>query len=211
MEALARELYLDLLIKILTNMIYGDPWTNLTLPIPINARPFQPELRTEGRDDWPTIAHTMVGVRRLENVRELAQRAVDEAIPGDFIETGVWRGGCCILMRGVLAANGIKDRKVYVADSFDGLPPPKPEIFPDDRGMDAIGGLVGGGQGQFFPLRIARRSGRLRKGPLSRHARVFGRRPFRPAAARRRSIRIHLCGAGGFVSEGFARGICHPR
>ena len=74
MEALARELYLDLLIKILTNMIYGDPWTNLTLPIPINARPFQPELRTEGRDDWPTIAHTMVGVRRLENVRELAQR-----------------------------------------------------------------------------------------------------------------------------------------
>jgi hypothetical protein len=78
----------------------------------------------------------MVGVRRLENVRELAQRAVDEAIPGDFIETGVWRGGCCILMRGVLAANGIKDRKVYVADSFDGLPPPKPEIFPDDRGMD---------------------------------------------------------------------------
>jgi Macrocin-O-methyltransferase (TylF) len=38
----------------------------------------------------------------------------------------VVRRGCCILMRGVLASNMIYDRKVYVADSFQGLPPPKP-------------------------------------------------------------------------------------
>ena len=136
MTTAARQLYLDLLIKTLTNMIYGDPWTNPTLPDPTNARPFQPELRLEGRDDWPAVAHTMVGVRRLENVRELAQRAIDEGIPGDFIEAGVWRGGCCILLRGVLAANGIKDRKVYVANSFDGLPPPKPELFPEDKDLN---------------------------------------------------------------------------
>ena len=125
-----RELYLELLIKTLTNMIYGDPSTN-----PANTGPFQPNLRSEGLD-WPAIAHTMIGVRRLENVRELAQRVIDEGIPGDFVETGVWRGGCCIFMRGILAANAINDRKVYAVDSFEGLPPPKPDEFPDDEGWN---------------------------------------------------------------------------
>jgi hypothetical protein len=76
----------------------------------------------------------MVGVLRLANVRMLTQRVLDLGIPGDFIETGVWRGGCCILMRGVLAANGVRDRKVYVADSFEGLPPPRPDLFAQDAG-----------------------------------------------------------------------------
>jgi len=62
------------------------------------------------------------------------QQTLDENVPGDYIETGVWRGGCCIMMRGVLAANGTKGRKVYVADSFAGLPPPKPDQYPKDRG-----------------------------------------------------------------------------
>jgi len=130
MNDTTRDLYLDLLIKILTNMIYGDPSTN-----PVNRGPFQAELRRQGWD-WPAIAHTMIGVERLENVRQLAQKVIDETIPGDFIETGVWRGGCCILMRGVLKANGIKDRRVYAADSFAGLPPPDPTIYPQDQGWD---------------------------------------------------------------------------
>jgi O-methyltransferase len=125
-----RDLYLDLLIKVLTNMIYGDPSNN-----PANTGPFQSELRAIGYD-WPVLAHTMVGLQRLQNVRELAQRALDENIPGDFIEAGIWRGGCCILMRGVLKANGVKDRKVYAADSFAGLPPPNPETYPADRDFD---------------------------------------------------------------------------
>ena len=86
--------------------------------------------------DWPVVAHTMVGKQRLTNVRQLAQRAIDEGIPGDFIETGIWRGGCCIMMRAVLAANGVKDRKVYGFNSFEGLPPPRPELYPADKGLD---------------------------------------------------------------------------
>ncbi len=124
-----RDLYLDLLIRILTNTVYEDPSIH-----PSNTGAFQPELRAQGRD-WPAIAHTMIGMRRLENVRELAQRVIDEKVPGDFIEAGVWRGGCCILMRGVLAANEIHDRKVYAVDSFEGLPPPNPKVFPNDEGL----------------------------------------------------------------------------
>jgi O-methyltransferase len=122
-----RDLYLDLLIKSLSNLIYGpapaDPWTDGL---------FRADAKV-GRDRR-SPAHTMVGILRLENVRELTQRTIDLEIPGDFIETGVWRGGCCILMRGILAANSIHNRKVYVADSFQGLPPPKPHLFPEDAG-----------------------------------------------------------------------------
>jgi O-methyltransferase len=85
-----RELYLGLLIKVLANTIYRDPSMH-----PESIGDFQPELRSEGRD-WPRVAHSMAGLRRLENVQQLAQRVIDEEIPGDFIETGVWRGGCCI-------------------------------------------------------------------------------------------------------------------
>jgi O-methyltransferase/8-demethyl-8-(2,3-dimethoxy-alpha-L-rhamnosyl)tetracenomycin-C 4'-O-methyltransferase len=120
-----RELYLELPIKTLTNMIYGDP------SIQPGQSGFDPKLRAAGRD-WPSQGHTMVGLARLTNLKELTQRTIDEPIPGDYIETGVWRGGCCILMRAVLEANQIRDRKVYVADSFAGLPPPKPDPYPAD-------------------------------------------------------------------------------
>src|SRR5258707_12109729 len=46
--------------------------------------------------DWPSHAHTMVGLTRLRNLRRLVTQVLNEDIPGDFIETGVWRGGACI-------------------------------------------------------------------------------------------------------------------
>jgi O-methyltransferase len=50
-----------------------------------------------------------------------------------MIETGVWRGGATIFMRGLLAAHGINDRVVWVADSFQGVPPP---THPQDANFD---------------------------------------------------------------------------
>lgn len=114
----SREMYVDLLIKTLANTVYSDP------PCERPDQSFDAGMRDEGKD-WPSVAHTMVGIRRLENLRDLTQRVLDDNVPGDLIETGVWRGGCCILMRGILAANGDTGRRVYVADSFQGLPPPK--------------------------------------------------------------------------------------
>jgi O-methyltransferase/8-demethyl-8-(2,3-dimethoxy-alpha-L-rhamnosyl)tetracenomycin-C 4'-O-methyltransferase len=122
-----RELYLDLLVKTLTNVIYGDP------SICPGQSGFDPKRREVG-SDWPSVGHTMVGVARLTSLKQLVQRTLDERIPGDYIEAGVWRGGCCILMRAVLEANQVRDRKVYVADSFAGLPPPKPDQYPVDAG-----------------------------------------------------------------------------
>ena len=91
------------------------------------------QMRREGAF-WPSQAHTMIGTYRLDNLRMAVETVIAEGIPGDLIETGVWRGGSCIFMRGILKAYGDQARKVYVADSFAGLPPPEPGKYPADKG-----------------------------------------------------------------------------
>ena len=86
----------------------------------------------EGGKDYPVKAHTMIGVKRLDNIQHLAQDIFRRKIAGDFIEAGVWRGGAVIFMRAVLKAYGVKDRCVWVADSFEGLPPPDAIKYPVD-------------------------------------------------------------------------------
>lgn len=68
--------------------------------------------------------YTMVGEKRLANIEECFHRVLKDGIPGDFIECGVWRGGAVVFMRALLAAYDVPDRLVWVADSFQGLPPP---------------------------------------------------------------------------------------
>ena len=123
-----RDLYLELLIKAVSGTLWRDPSI-----YPETAGIYDPALRHAGAD-WPAVAHTMIGTQRLQNVRTLATRVLQEGIPGDFIETGAWRGGACILMRGVLKAMGDTLRRVYVADSFQGVPPPDAALYPADQG-----------------------------------------------------------------------------
>ena len=79
------------------------------------------------------LSHTMIGKKRLDNLQKCMETVIGEKIPGDFIETGIWRGGECIFMRGVLAAYDITDRTIWAADSFEGVPPP---TWPEDAGFD---------------------------------------------------------------------------
>lgn len=118
--------YLDLMQSCLTGVIYED------IPLAIlGQKKYDPQLREYGWD-WPSKAHTMIGGKRLANVRFLAEKVIRNRIPGDFMETGVWRGGACIMMRAVMLAYAVTDRRVWLADSFEGLPPPSPELYPAD-------------------------------------------------------------------------------
>lgn len=92
-----------------------------------------PEVEKPFPDGWPD-ADTMVGVRRLDNVRACVEDVLARGVPGDLIETGVWRGGTTVFMRGILAAHGDTERRVWVADSFQGLPAPDPGRYPLDAG-----------------------------------------------------------------------------
>jgi hypothetical protein len=75
-------------------------------------------------------AVTMVPRARLDNLHQCAVDAIERQVPGDFIETGVWRGGTTIFMRAILEAYAQSDRRVWVADSFEGLPKPDAEKYP---------------------------------------------------------------------------------
>lgn len=123
-----RKDYLDLVAKTLDGTIYDDD------PLPSNGSgQFDPKLREFGWD-WPSKAFTMVGTRRLAHFRGLVEKAIRRGVPGDIVETGVWRGGACIMARAVLRAYGVTDRKVVACDSFEGLPPPDAASFPADEG-----------------------------------------------------------------------------
>jgi len=81
--------------------------------------------------DWPKRAHTMIGMKRLNNLQFCVNDVIKNKIEGDLIETGVWRGGACIFMKYMLDELEVKDKKVYVADSFAGLPLPDEKYLHD--------------------------------------------------------------------------------
>jgi hypothetical protein len=85
--------------------------------------------------DWPFSGLTMVGLVRLDDLQRCVETIVADDVPGDLLEAGAWRGGASILMRATLNTLGQRDRKVWVADSFQGLPKPD-EDFPEDRWLD---------------------------------------------------------------------------
>jgi SAM-dependent methyltransferase len=109
-------LYLDLMKKSLMNLIYDNDSDMM------RGGQYEKELKLYG-GIWPSIAHTMIGLPRLNNIQFCIEDILAKNIPGDLIETGVWRGGATIFMRAALKAYRITDRTVWVADSFEGLPP----------------------------------------------------------------------------------------
>jgi hypothetical protein len=111
-----RAAYLDLMRDSLTGRLNEDP------PLPASkVEGYKPDYREQGWD-WPSKAPSMIGTLRMQNVRNECERVIAENVPGDFVETGVWRGGACIMMRAVLAAYGNNERRVFAADTFEGFP-----------------------------------------------------------------------------------------
>lgn len=76
----------------------------------------------------------MIGLRRLESLQAYVLDVLHRGIPGDLIETGVWRGGAAIFMRAILKAYGDAHRILWVADSFEGFPEPDLQRYPLDKG-----------------------------------------------------------------------------
>ncbi|PZR56387.1 MAG: macrocin O-methyltransferase [Candidatus Meridianibacter frigidus] len=116
------ELYLDLLKKILTNTLHA------TEP---DVDEIQERFVIQFLHHYiqgPAIS--MLPRCRLDNLQACLTDVIARNIPGDCIETGVWRGGAAIFMRAVLRTYNEADRLVWVADSFEGLPEPDAERFP---------------------------------------------------------------------------------
>ncbi len=117
------DLYLDLLKKSLTNTLYSiEPDANLKDELRYVQGFIQHYIK------GPAIS--MLPLARMDNLQNCIKDVVAAGVPGDFIETGVWRGGATIFMRAALKALAVTDRIVWVADSFEGLPVPDAEKYP---------------------------------------------------------------------------------
>lgn len=75
---------------------------------------------------------TMVSPARLDNVEHAVRTVIAEGIQGDALEAGVWRGGVGLLIKALFESLGEKDRTLWLADSFEGLPAPS---HTQDRGL----------------------------------------------------------------------------
>ena len=116
------ELYLSLLKRSLTNTLFAaEP--------DVNQAPLRFVMELE-RHYVRGGAVSMLPLARFDNLQSCILDVLADRIPGDFIETGVWRGGATIFMRAVLKVLGVIDRKVWAADSFEGLPKPDAEKYP---------------------------------------------------------------------------------
>lgn len=154
-----RRRYLDLLARALVNLIYpehelrmehlarhgvsDDPRSDARTLRDIRADQAETlaallDSKLEGhnwRGHVTSQAHTMIGLRRLENLEQCAARVFADSVPGDFLEAGVCQGGAAIFLRALQVAYEEADRRTWVADSFVGLPAPE---HPQDvaHGMD---------------------------------------------------------------------------
>lgn len=140
----SEELYLDLLKKCLTRYVFPSDYRAIEpnkgtfqraifAPVKkllasrqlelVRAVRFDPQARAEGRDNpFQSLAETMLGLPRLDHLQHCVTDVIRRGVPGDVIETGVWRGGATIFMRAVLKAYHETERIVWVADSFQGFP-----------------------------------------------------------------------------------------
>ena len=67
--------------------------------------------------------YTMVDSKRLSNIYDLAELIEKNKLKGAFLECGVWKGGCAAIM-GFVAKRAKSNRKIWLFDSFKGLPEP---------------------------------------------------------------------------------------
>jgi O-methyltransferase len=132
------ELYLDLLKKKLTEF-KKDPYeyyvpikeakldvkiTQLLKPDEIlcKKKQYSPMKRAAGKD-FPLTGETMIGLVRLNNLQNLFKSIEEDNVDGDCLEAGVWQGGACIFLNALNKIYSNSKRKIWVADSFEGLPP----------------------------------------------------------------------------------------
>ena len=128
-----RALYLDVMKRAIINVLFLEvskpSWFYGADRTPVLAREggkegtFSLSRRVLG-EDMPANSFSMVGLHRLNNIQSCLETAIEECVPGDFVETGAYRGGACIFARAVLKAHGVTDRNVVACDTF--TPPKQP-------------------------------------------------------------------------------------
>ena len=170
-------LYLDLLKKCLTRSFMPEKFRRISGASPFRSMlhnsvarllascglelvrvvsTWDPEVRSEGRD-FPTEAETMIGMKRLDNLQTCVLSVLSDGVPGDFIETGAWRGGSMHPHARSPQDQARDDSDCLGGRFIQGIAAASPDSLPTRRRRPALasggaGGAAGGGQSQFRQL-----------------------------------------------------------
>jgi hypothetical protein len=136
----ARFAYLEMLKSHLTGTVFNSAELGVTAALNVPQISLTKEFNIQRRKtglDWTYLGDTMTGWARMNNVADLLKDVIVKQVPGDYMETGVWRGGSSMFARAVLRTyNETDKRKSIVCDSFRGLPPGDKKLAKKDTGWD---------------------------------------------------------------------------
>jgi O-methyltransferase len=82
--------------------------------------------------------YTMTSWERLYALYKSIHYTVENRIPGDLVECGVWRGGSMKLVAHVLHSLGDTNRTLFLYDTFEGMTEPDPAVDIDFSGNEAV-------------------------------------------------------------------------
>lgn len=80
---------------------------------------------------------TMTSIERMYALYSATRYVIDNRVPGDFVECGVWRGGSVMMIALALLRLGCSDRMLWLYDTFDGMPQPSEEDIQEMSGRPA--------------------------------------------------------------------------
>ncbi len=69
-------------------------------------------------------AYTMTSVERMYSLYNSVKYILSNEIEGDFVECGVWKGGSAMLIAKLLSLHNVKNRKIFLYDTFEGMSEP---------------------------------------------------------------------------------------
>lgn len=86
---------------------------------------YPPDLTKEEQEICMAVApFTMTSVERILALIHATRYVTENGIKGDIVECGVWRGGSMMVVAHVLQRLGDTTRKLYLYDTFEGMPAP---------------------------------------------------------------------------------------
>lgn len=83
----------------------------------------------ETRTVYKVMPYSLVGSAGLSQTYSLVARIIKNNLQGDLVECGVAQGGCSALMALKAFENNREGRKIWLFDSFEGLPEPTAKDF----------------------------------------------------------------------------------
>lgn len=136
----ATYMYMEMIKSLVSGSVFNN--AEITVSPKLNRKPltgdFYLDYRKDGLD-WTYAGDTMTGWKRIDNIYNLLTDVIKNDIKGDYIETGVWRGGSSIYAKAAIKALEPKSTRVsYVCDSFRGLPPGEKNLHPEDNKWKSV-------------------------------------------------------------------------